>query len=246
MTKRTFATFSMTCALVAMSTGVTYASGLYTVDHGDVGVNYESGAWDLHWHLGPNAIVDGSPVGNAPEGEEFEPGDITAFVADPSLNRPAGAQWDPIGVGTGEGFWLLPQSEDPAKPFLGIAAEELETGIFANDQVTLALTGLTGPGDFSLWQTDGFGTPTFFMSSSDGGIDAADSVLLNAGAHAHYNWGFTAPGLYEVTFTASGDLVGGGPTSGTGTYSFLVAPEPGSLALLGIGAIGLLRRTRRA
>ncbi len=244
MKRNTITTFSMTFAVALAFTGVANA-GLWTAEHGDVGLAYEGGDWDLHYHLEEEAVVDGSPVGGGSEGMEFEPDDITVFVPDPSGARPAGAQWDPIGVGAGGAYWFIPEVEDIAKPYVGIGAEEIEAGDFVGDTFSLTLTGFSGPGDFSLWDTDTFGDPTFYMSTADG-VSAGDVLNLNAGDHAHYGWGFTATGLYELEFTAAGNHSIDGQVSGTATYKFLVAPEPASLALLGIGGISVLRRRKRA
>ena len=115
---------------------------------------------------------------------------------------PAGAQWSFLGS-AGSSVWILPQTHDHDLLFLGLGTEELAAGIFTGDQVTLSLRGVSGPGNFAVYQTDMFGNPNVFMNSGDG-ITAGDAVTLGAGAHSHVNWAFGAPGIYQIDFEASG------------------------------------------
>jgi surface-anchored protein len=85
------------------------------------------------------------------------------------------------------------------------------------------------------------------MSTVDG-ISSSDRILLGAGGHAHYNVGFTTPGLYEVTFTASGVHAVDGTVSDTGTFVFAVqaVPEPSEYALVaGIAGLAFAAWRRR-
>lgn len=141
--------------------------------------------------------------------------------------RPASSQFDFIGVAAGQPFWRLPKTQNPALLFLSIGTEELNPADFAST-ITWSLVGVTGtgggaaPGIFSIWDVDDFGGVVPLMSSSPG-AGTPNSLVVNAGGHYHYNYGFTAPGLYNVEFQATTTLaeaLGGGPVSGTAVYSF--------------------------
>lgn len=221
------------CATTALTLN---AQAYLWFEHADVGVNYEDGAWDLHVHhhdLG-----------------EFEPSHaiLGVDILAASNTVPSGAQWSFLG-NPGSPVWILPQTENHDLLFLGLGTEELASGIFVGNQVTLSLKAVSGPGNFSIYQTDMFGAPTVFMNSGDG-ITASDAVALTAGGHSHVNWAFGAPGAYQIAFEASGTLAAGNvfTSSGDVTYAFEVAavPEPGSLVLLALGSLALLTRKRKA
>ena len=217
----------------------------WTAGHGDIGIAYEGGAWDLHVHL-EGGTVDAVIYPD----EEFEAGDIRIVLPHTTAEaRPAGAAFDFIGVSAGETHWKGPQTALEAagdsSPFVGIATEEIELGDFIGDSITLALTGvISAPagGEFSLWQAG----PIRYMDTADASF-ANDSFAFPVGAHDHFNYSFTKPGLYELEFTASGTHVTDGFTSASEVYTFLVLPEPGSLLMLGLGAamsVGMRNRRR--
>lgn len=201
-------------------------------------------------------------------GVEYLPASVLFFVKPQALvGRPAGSQWNFIGTGAGQNVWVLPQTQNVNLIYGGVAAEEIEPGTFLTYSITdprinngnpasaewvhYRLRGVNGPGQFSMWQTDTFGQPVVWMASADG-IQPSDFVVLPAGSHVHYNWGFTEPGFYEVIVEATAFLPNGDPTiSGEVSYFFAVnaVPEPGSLALMGLvctGAGAWYYRQRRA
>ncbi|MGI9242009.1 MAG: choice-of-anchor M domain-containing protein [Verrucomicrobiales bacterium] len=244
--------FGASLALALASTPLS-AANLFTAEHGDVfAVGYEGGELEPHVHI-EGGFVNGVFV----DDDEYEPDDIVTVVPQSSFDyisgvggRPAGSEWDPIGVASGAGFYFLPQvdggpggADALGAPFAGIGTEELDAGDWSTP-ISIQLVSVSGPGNFSFWQ-DGF-SPAFFMSSADG-IDGSDVYTQPAGGHDHANWGFSELGSYDITVRVSGTHAVDGPKSADATYSFAVVPEPsvGLFALLG-GSLLVFRRRRGA
>lgn len=205
-------------------------------DHADLGIGFEGGELELHWHLEDLAL-------------EYAPGEAYVFIPlSSAITRPAGAAWDFTGTTAGATIYLAPATDQtPNVIFLGLGSEEIDAGTFVANTVTFALNSVSGPGNFALWQTDGFGQPSAFLGS----VSGPASFDLITGGHDHFDWGFTAPGIYELTFTASGVLDDGFATfvSDTATFTFAVGtpiPEPSAFAVLaGLAALGLTATRRR-
>lgn len=161
----------------------------------DIGIAFENGAFDLHVHA---ETID----------QEFAPGAALLHAAATTYGTvPTNAAYAFLGA-AGAPVWTLSAVEDPRQLFLGIAAEEIESGLFVSNQIKLTLTSVNGPGHIALYTVDGFGVPHVSMNTRDG-IDSSDAVIAIAGSHQHYNWGFSAPGVYRVRVKASGTLVAG-------------------------------------
>lgn len=182
----------------------------------------------LHNEGGPN----GSIINDVREEAdvEFDPADVTIVISEFSTTTL-----------NSQNYYLLPQDANDAAnygvPFLGIGLEELDPADW-NGSLTLTLQGITGPGDFVLWQ-DGFSNSTIFADSVN------DSFTLAAGSHTHFNWGFTEKGIYGLEFAISGTHVADGFQTAAAIYTFEVIPEPSALLLVGaLGSLALLRRRR--
>lgn len=187
------------------------------------------------------ATVDGS-ISSVPA---FDAGEIRAVgifdEATPPLTRPASSQWDFLGVGAGEPIYILPASGSPnTLPFLGFSTEDSSVASF-DDIISFQLTGFSGPtgSTFNLYVS----SSSIFMTGTSSSL-TGPGINLEIGDHQHYNWAFSHMGVYDLTFSYSGEL---GTTTYTGsdTFRFEIIPEPGSslFVLLGIGYL-ILRRKR--
>jgi surface-anchored protein len=229
---------------VAVMTGPLLGATL-TSGHVDfIGIGYKNGDFEPHSHAQAGSVVDGVTL---LADTEYELGELSLQVVG-SVTRPAGAEWSAVGVGSGVSFWALPETSTPGQPFAGIGAEELTPSDWISP-IRITLTGMSAPAGahFSLLQTDGFGDPTFFMSSFAGGITAGDfySMDLSIEDHAHFLWGFTELGVYDLTFEISGEHAVDGLKSASATYRFNVVPEPSTGLMSLLGATVLLRRRRK-
>lgn len=246
---QTFLTQSFLVGSAIFSVGSASAASLITAGHVDViALGYEDDAFEPHVHYEDSAVVDGVSGFD----DELEPGEAIIVVPNSTFafvsgngGRPAGAAWNPIGVSAGTSYWLLPStsalSDTLGAPFAGIGMEELDPGDW-NGAISLTLTGFSGPGAFSLFTVDGLGNPDFAWSTADG---LGDVLTQNAGSHEHYNWTFSAPGMYELTVQFDGVHGTDGSQTATDTFAFAVIPEPSSALLLGLGALATLVRRRR-
>lgn len=201
-------------------------TGYYLAEHGDFDIGLEEGQLELHIHLGAGAIVNGEPL---EEDVVADPGQLIIVATEEAeIRRPEGDLWEPTGVDVNEPVWVLPEIEKEGLPAFGLATEEVDAGVLVDDLVILTLRYIQGPGDFSLWESDGFGLPTFLFSTHEGVTSAA----FPAGRHAHYNWGFSAPGDYTLVFEVSAELVEGRFVDTLSVYRFKVTEEPLCLQLL--------------
>lgn len=190
---------------------------------------------------------------------EYDPATTLLYVKpEAASTRPGGSQWDFLGVGAGQTVWVLPQIEDPNLLYGGIASEEMPGDFFdeyfnADPRVNasgrwlaFSVVDVRGPGSFSVWTTDQFGDPTVWIASADG-LGATDVFFGLEGGHDHFNWGFTATGLYEVDFMVSAYLDGQRIESDPWTVNFGVeaVPEPTTLGALLVGVLAVARRRRR-
>lgn len=184
----------------------------------------------IHNEGGPDgAIIDG--VRQETEGE-FEPGDLVIQLKSTVSTNVSGTDY----------FWLPQRETDAAAnglPFLGIGLEELTLADWVGGTVEISLESFSGPGEFRLWQDDGFVGVVDFINTAT----ATASFTLAAGTHTHYNWGFTDNATFGLEFGISGEHVVDGVQSASATYTFAV-PEPSTALLSLIGGGFLLRRRR--
>jgi surface-anchored protein len=193
---------------------------LFVTEHTDLAFDHTGANWEVSSELG---TID------------YDPASTLHYVPPAGrVNRPAGSQWDFIGTGAGQPIYLLPQLQDASLLYLGASSEETPPGTFDSytetdprvptggpfPWLTVRLAAVRGPGHFSVWQSNQFGGTTVWMSSFANGIDATDKLLLLEGAHAHYNWAFTAPGVYEIDLRASAVLASTGQVSQSEVATF--------------------------
>jgi surface-anchored protein len=143
-------------------------------------------------------------------------------------------------------LWVTPPTEEAAEtagmPFIGFSADELLATF--TGPVTFTMTGFSytgsGSGNFYMFED----AEMFFDSTA--GPGNYGSFIVDAGQHAHGEFGFSEEGLYAITLEVSGNN-GTEITSAPATFNFEVVPEPSTYALLGLGAgaLALLRWRKR-
>jgi hypothetical protein len=221
----------------------------YSAGHGDIVVRYDPVAAQFAVTID---IVNGTVNGVSGVSVILSPADVNVILR-ATKTRPNDAPsfaFAPIGVGIGEPYYAMPQSNSEATalgvPWLGLRHES-PTGTFVSNTIQIRLTGVSppggSPGDFSLWSFSGF-TPVFHMASSNG-ITSADVLGLPIG-HDHFNLGLapaSTAGLWTLSFEASGQRAAGGTitqpfqifittTSAAAAVPALPVPQSYALALL--------------
>ncbi|MFO1477905.1 MAG: choice-of-anchor M domain-containing protein [Verrucomicrobiota bacterium] len=172
-----------------------------------IGVNYSSGQWTLNLRDTLGGVTY-SPATNL----------LLWVEANAHSLVPTNAGWAFLGD-AGSNVWIVPKTKTVNLLHLGFDTTQITNGLFTGNQVKLTLQSISGPGDFSLYDSDANGNPTVLMNTGDG-LSAADQVTLPTGTNQFFNWAFSAPGDYVLNFAASGNLAGGSGTS-SGAVAFL-------------------------
>ncbi|MFW6690656.1 choice-of-anchor M domain-containing protein [Streptomyces sp. MAR4 CNX-425] len=184
-------------ALIA-GPGVAQAAAPVTLSTGHVDVlDVELHADHFHVHLTHEG--GGEPV-------TYDPADVVLHAVPESRTTvPADERFAFLGE-PGDPVWVLPQTQDPDVLFAGLSAEGVEPGTTRDDAVSFTLTGLQGPGDFSVFDIGADGAPSIRFDSGD---TLPDVTGVSAGGHEHMNWAFEAPGDYTATIEVSTTLLDG-------------------------------------
>src|SRR5262249_38017686 len=93
--------------------------------------------------------------------------------------------------------------------------------------IRLNVVDVQGPGYFSVWQTDDFGSPTVWVATA-GNPQGPNLFFTAPGGHVDYNWAFSAPGNYTVAIQASAYLPAGTPLYSDVTRYYSRVDDPSS------------------
>jgi len=224
-------------AVLAWAAAASSAPLVYNGGHADIDVEYSGvGPLSLQFNFGINATAENG--GLASQQLPLSSADVRVPDTNPQSTVPGGANYAFLGASPGSTLWWLPQTSTVGKAFFGFGTYDLDPDQWVS-ATTWSMLAASGPGQMSLWQTVGFGTPVPLFATSDG-ITSADKFSQITGGHDHYNWGFTATGVYQVMIEAqvthATDATHAAPylVSGTGIVTFLVGsntpiPIPGDV-----------------
>ncbi|MGM1065756.1 choice-of-anchor M domain-containing protein [Saccharothrix sp. Mg75] len=152
----------------------------------------------------------------------FDPARTTVNVTDAALRpAPGSAAHAFLGVPAGAPVHVLPQAFRPGVLWAGWNTGSVPRGALAGDAVDITLREVRGPGRVEVYLS-GVEGPERVWSSHDPGLRTLRAAVPT---HAHANWAFTAPGVYELEFTASATTSSGEPlTSAPARYAVVVGP----------------------
>jgi surface-anchored protein len=162
----------------------------------------------------------------------YEPGDVILEVGNAAYTNTSAFSNSIVSL-LGSNAWILPFDPEKADALGVLQAGVAKTGFNGAATFTMLGAGPNNPGNFALFASD-----SSIRLSSTGDSVGTSSFSISTG-HVHYNWGFSAPGIYTFDMQASY----GGGQSAVETYTFNVVPEPSTYALLGAGA-GILLMAR--
>lgn len=133
---------------------------------------------------------------------------------------PTDGQWAFLGA-PGATFWNSPQASGSvpggttAFPWIGSSTED--DALVANGSRTdmtieqvVGATGGAAPGDLAVWTSPATG-PRVLVSTRAGAVTGGVPAMLSSTAarnHSHYNWSFTAPGVYCLAVSVQTEVGG--------------------------------------
>ncbi|MBC8141406.1 MAG: hypothetical protein H7Y38_08185 [Armatimonadetes bacterium] len=232
------------CTLVALpQTAHAQFTTFVTGGHADIDVASDEDQLELAVH-------------NDDTDAESDPSETLFVIGDGGLTTrtaegQTGSAFDFLGVNATDSYFLIkPTGNTLDVPIIGITSEEIDLTEF-QDNIAFNLTGFSGPGTFSAYET----TPSLnvlWRALSNGTITNNAITSTPSAGHVDYFYGFSAPGLYELTVTASGTTILGESRTASATYFInagaVAVPEAGTVSLMLGGSltlVGLITRRRK-
>ena len=178
-------------------------------------------------------------------GSHVEPGDVILQVNESSFFPSPGG----LAAVLGASAYILPSTQEVGMVYGGISAAG-PLGVFQNNRfrIQMVSVGSTNPGNFALYRFTGGGTLQVGLQTLGGSV-SVNEVSVPIGGHEHWNWGFSAPGIYTFGFKGLGTKSADFSVLETSTeiFTFHVIPEPtsGALFVVGMAAVGAARRNLR-
>jgi surface-anchored protein len=207
--------------------------------HVDIGVIYTGGA--LQWRFNADgATAEGGGLG-ALEGL-YASSELYVRVPDSvQFISPAALPGNPAVTGSSETgmIWAMPSFGLPQVPFLGWSWDlaqpsppQINLGQWQAGRITVELIDAQMPqnGNVSIWigGTNYLSTFAPQLTNAPQVPSGSNSFILPS--HDHFNWGFTAAGVYDLTVRASGTHLTDGYRQTEATFRFLVgddtSPQP--------------------
>jgi len=227
-------------------TSAAFAADIYTGGHGDIGVSYIDNELVFRYELGSSAIVNGSPLGT-----------VTQFAPDEIITQAGPTAYEEITSPLTSYFpdkthgYFFGANSSSTTPYLGFGADDPTIGggwgpgPHGLPAINYSIAGVTYTGaaldpQILYYSLGPFGE--IYTLYDHLGDATVPNIPLPVGAHSHATWGFSDPGIYDVTWSANGTHVIDGFKQTTGTFRFeiLPVPEPASITL---GVLGLLALT---
>lgn len=140
---------------------------------------------------------------------------------------PAGEAWSFLGS-AGAGFYQISQTQQAGLLWPGWSTEAIPLSATTGG-VAWALTDVSGPGEFALYETANFGQPRVLFNTRDG-ISSADRVTIPKNTHAHGSWAFSEQGNYCLSMQRTARMPGGQAVS----HSFVLAVAVGTADVMQI------------
>ncbi|KUL31870.1 choice-of-anchor M domain-containing protein [Streptomyces regalis] len=149
----------------------------------------------------------------------YEPDEVVMHVR-PAAKRKIPEGYDFLGI-PGDAVWWLPLQQNAGIVWPGWNTTEFAKADL-DGRVSFRLDSVQGPGNIAMFHNNAMGVPVVSLNSGDG---LPDAHTLGAGTHSHFDWVFSAEGVYRTTFTVSATLADGTKVSDTETIAWVVGDD---------------------
>lgn len=183
--------------------GVNTARTVVTFAVGQGGGNANDGHFDLGPGIENNTVVAKVKDDRRQPAKWVDPQSLTFGVGDAArIQAPEALSFV---AQTGSQVWMIPATQIPGVPWVGMNSQREEIVNGTNGGVTFTLEKVSGPGKVAVFSSGSFGSGVGEKVFNGAG----SSYVLPANTHAHFNWVFTAPGTYKLTIAMKVNPKGG-------------------------------------